>query len=268
MFTTIVSYLGVGAVAGLLAGLFGVGGGLVIVPMLVYLMAWQGLPPDSIMKIALGTSLATIVFTSISSFYAHHRRGAVQWPIVRGLAPGIVAGTMLGSSVAANLPTAALKIVFVAFVAFTVYRLLWSSKPGTTRPLPGLYGMLGVGGTIGTVSSLVGIGGGSLSVPFMLWCGVPAHRAIGTSAAIGFPIAISGALGYMLNGWRAENLPHYSLGYVYLPALMGIAVASVLTAPLGVRLAHSLPVPKLKRAFAGLMLVIAAKILWDLCAGK
>jgi uncharacterized membrane protein YfcA len=142
--------------------------------------------------------------------------------------------------------------------------MLTGRKPKASRQLPGNVGMFGVGNVIGVVSSLVGIGGGTLSVPFMIWCNMSVHHAIGTSAAIGFPIAIAGTAGYIFNGWDVPNLPPYSIGYVYLPALAGLVCASVLTAPLGVRLAHSLPVGRLKRVFAFLLLIVATRMLWGI----
>lgn len=261
MLTVIAVYLGVGAVAGVLAGLLGIGGGLVIVPMLVFCFRWQALPPDSIMHIALGTSMASIIFTSVSSFMAHHRRGAVYWEVVRRIVPGILLGTFLGTIVAARLSTGFLQGFFSFFLYYVAVQMLWDKKPKPSRSLPGPVGMFGAGNVIGVVSSLVGIGGGTLSVPFMMWCNIPVHRAIGTSAAIGFPIAIAGTLGYIVNGWNAVDPPLHSVGYIYLPALVGLVGASVLTAPLGAGLAHSLPVVRLKRVFAVLLLLVATRML-------
>ena len=264
MLALLAVYLAVGAVAGLLAGLFGVGGGLVIVPMLVFVLGREGVAPEHLMHLALGTSMASIVFTSVASARAHHARGAVRWEIVRGVAPGIVAGTFAGTFLAARLATRPLKGFFVAFLCFVAWQMLTGRKPRPARELPGAAGMSGAGGVIGAVSSLVGIGGGTLSVPFMLWCNVPAHHAVGTSAAIGFPIAVAGTAGYLVNGWGVPGLPPRSLGFVLLPALAGIVVASVLTAPLGARLAHGLPVERLKRAFALLLVLLAARMAWGL----
>jgi uncharacterized membrane protein YfcA len=254
-----------GAVAGILAGLLGIGGGLVIVPMLVFCFHQQGISDDIIMHLALGTSMASIMFTSVSSFWAHHRRGAVKWMVVQRIALGILVGTFLGSCVAAKLSTPILKVFFVIFLFYVAAQMLTGKGPKAGRELPGRLGMFGVGNVIGGVSSLVGIGGGTLSVPFMMWCNVPLHQAIGTSAAIGFPIAVAGAVGYVANGLGAGAiLPHHALGYVYLPALAGLVAASVLTAPLGVRLAHSLPVGRLKTVFAVLLLVVATRMLMGL----
>lgn len=257
-------YLGLGAIAGVLAGLLGIGGGLVIVPMLVFCLTWQKVPHEMIMHIALGTSMASIMFTSVSSFLAHHRRGAVQWTIVKRIVPGILIGTFLGSYIASRLSTDFLKAFFVVFLYYVAYQMLTNKKPKPSRELPGNVGMIGVGNVIGAVSSFVGIGGGTLSVPFMMWCNVAVHTAIGTSAAIGFPIAIAGTLGYAINGMNVSGLPEFSFGYIYLPALAGIVCASVLTAPLGVRLAHSLPVAKLKRVFAVLLILVGTRMLASL----
>lgn len=264
MFTILITYCAIGAIVGILAGLLGVGGGLVIVPMLVFSFSSQGVNPEVIMHLALGTSLASIMFTSISSFMAHHRRGAVHWDIVKKITLGILTGTFIGSCFASSLSTAILKGFFVIFLYFVAYQMLSNKKPKPSRELPGAAGMFGTGNVIGFVSSLVGIGGGSLSVPFMVWCNVVVHHAIGTSAAIGLPIAIAGTVGYIFNGFGQTNLPSYSIGFVYLPALFGIAAISVLTAPLGVRLAHSLPVDKLKKIFACLLLLVATKMLFSL----
>jgi uncharacterized protein len=262
MGTIIVMYTLVGTVAGILAGLLGIGGGLVIVPMLVYCFTLQSIPYEHLMQIALGTSMASIIFTSVSSFLAHHRRGAVEWPVVRRIALGILVGTYLGAALASNLSTGALKLFFVLFLYYVATQMILNKKPKATRQLPGNIGMFGVGNVIGVVSSLVGIGGGTLSVPFMAWHNIPLHRAIGTSAAIGFPIAIAGTAGYLVNGIGVQGLPPNSIGYIYLPALFGIVGASVLTAPLGVRLAHSLPVGTLKKVFAVLLYLVGTRMLF------
>ena len=264
MITLLVTYLGVGLVAGILAGLLGIGGGLVIVPMLVFCMTRQNIPPEVIMHLALGTSMATILFTAVSSFMAHHRRGAVHWDVVRRIVPGILVGTLAGSCVASSLSTDFLKGFFVVFLYYVAVQMLIDRRPKAARSFPGHAGMFAAGSVIGAVSSLVGIGGGTLSVPFMLWCNLSVHHAIGTSAAIGFPIAIAGTVGYIFNGLHSSGLPQYTFGYVYLPALAGIVCASIVTAPLGVRLAHSLPVAKLKKVFAVLLLAVGTRMLISL----
>ncbi len=258
------SYIGLGAFAGCLAGLFGVGGGIIIVPALTFLFAAQKLPDPIILHMALGTSLASIMFTSISSLRAHHGRGAVDWRVFRRITPGILAGTFLGSWVAAQLSTRFLKGFFVCFLYYVALQMLLNVRPTPSRQLPGAAGMVGAGSIIGGISSLVGIGGGSMSVPFLVWCNVAMHNAIGTSAAIGFPIALAGAAGYVANGLAAAPLPALSLGFIYLPALAGVSFASILTAPLGARLAHNLPVPRLKKFFALLLLVMGTKMLMGL----
>ncbi len=251
----------------MLAGLLGVGGGLVIVPLLVLLFTRQAFPASSLMHLALGTSMASIVFTSISSFRAHERRGAVDWSIVRRVTPGILAGTFAGTWVAARLSTHLLKALFTGFLYFVAVQMLLDRRPKPSREIPGCAGTSGVGAAIGVVSSLVGIGGGSLSVPFMTWCNVPVHRAIGTSAAIGLPIALAGAAGYVINGLGAADLPPGAFGFVHLPALAGIVAASVATAPFGARLAHRLPVAQLKRVFAALLLAMGTRLLYGLLRG-
>lgn len=268
MITAWLLYIGTGAFAGVLAGLLGIGGGLVIVPMLNFVFTMQGLPAEYIQHLALGTSLASIIFTAVSSLRAHHQRGAVLWSIVKGVTPGILIGTFFGSKVAAHLSTKFLSGFFVVFLYYVAAQMLLNIKPKASRQVPGALGMFGAGSVIGGVSSLVGIGGGTLSVPFMTWCNVSLHTCIGTSAAIGFPIAVAGAAGYYVNGLDAAlpGLDAGYLGFIYLPALVGVSVASVLTAPLGAKFAHSLPVGKLKKIFAGLLVAMGTKMLWPLVA--
>ncbi|MBD3810660.1 MAG: sulfite exporter TauE/SafE family protein [Betaproteobacteria bacterium] len=256
------AYGGLGLVVGFVAGLLGVGGGLIIVPVLIMLLHTHGQAVGMEPQLALGTSLATILFTSLSSVRAHHRRGAVEWPLVRRIAPGIVLGTLAGAALAARMPATVLKVFFVVFLFYAAVQMWLDFKPAPHRGLPGRTGTSLAGGVIGVVSSWVGIGGGTLSVPFMLWHNVPLHRAIATSAAIGFPIAFAGAVGYVLGGWTVSGLPAGSLGFVYLPALAGIVLGSVLTAPLGARTAHRLPVRPLKRVFALLLFTLALRMVW------
>lgn len=254
-------YLGAGTLAGLLAGLLGIGGGLVIVPVLVFCFTLQQIDSVHIMHLALGTSLASIIFTSISSFWAHHRRRAVHWDIVKQITPGIVIGTFFGAYLASLLSTGLLKGLFAIFIYYMALQFLLDKKSVALRPLPGKAGMFGAGNVIGIVSSLLGIGGGSLSVPFMMSCNISVHKAIGTASAIGFPIAAAGTLGYIITGLHVSTLQEYTVGYVSLPALLGIVSASMLTAPLGAKLAHLLPVLMLKRVFALFLLVVGTKML-------
>jgi len=256
------AYAALGLTVGFVAGLLGVGGGLIIVPVLIFMLHAQDLAAGMEPQLALGTSLATILFTSLSSVRAHHRHGAVEWPLVRHIAPGIVLGTLAGAVLAAQMSATVLKVFFVAFLFYAALQMWLDFKPAPHRGLPGRTGTTLAGGVIGAVSSWVGIGGGTLSVPFMLWHNVPLHRAIATSAAIGFPIALAGAAGYVLGGWGVSGRPAGSLGFVYLPALAGIVLGSVLTAPLGALTAHRLPVRPLKRIFALLLAVLALRMLW------
>ncbi|OGI42969.1 MAG: hypothetical protein A2150_04075 [Candidatus Muproteobacteria bacterium RBG_16_64_11] len=258
----LLAYLAVGAFAGTLAGLLGVGGGLVIVPALVVILQLQGLTDAVIVHLAIGTSLATIALTSLSSIVAHHRRGAVRWPVVRALAPGIVIGALLGAAIAEALPGTALRGVFGVFELGVALQLALDRKPAPHRRLPGGIGMTLAGGVIGAVSGIVGIGGGTLTVPFLAWCNVALRQAVATSAACGFPIAVAGAAGFMAMGWNDPRLPAGAGGYVYWPAFAGIALASVLFAPLGARLTHALPVPLLRRFFALFLAVLGVKMLW------
>jgi len=253
--------LGVGT--GFLAGLLGIGGGMLMVPFLTIILGNRGVPADLAVKMAIATSMATIIFTSISSVRAHHKRGAVRWDIVRRLAPGIVIGSLIGSlGVFALLKGTALAIFFALFVGFSATQMVLDKKPKPTRQMPGTAGQLGAGGAIGFISGLVGAGGGFISVPFMTWCNVAIHNAVATSAALGFPIAVANVVGYVWSGQTVLGLPEGSFGFIWLPALGVIAVCSFLIAPLGAKAAHSLPVSKLKRIFASILYVLAAYMLW------
>jgi uncharacterized membrane protein YfcA len=264
MTTWLIAYLALGAFAGFFAGLLGVGGGAVMVPILAVMFAAQGFADAHLMHLALGTSMATIIFTSVSSLRAHHQHGAVLWPVVKSIAPGIVVGTLAGAQLAAYVPTRPLAIFFTLFMSYVAIQMILNVKPKPSRELPAALGMFSVGAGIGGVSALVAIGGGSLSVPFMTWCNVKIHNAIGTSAAIGFPIAVTGTVGYMISGYGASDLPAGSFGFIYLPALAGTVVASVIVAPYGARLAHTLPVATLKKVFAGVIIILLIKMLHGL----
>jgi uncharacterized membrane protein YfcA len=261
MISTLLIFVVLGIFAGILAGLLGIGGGLVIVPILVFTLPPLGIPEVHLMHIALGTSLASIIFTSISSMRSHNKRGAVRWDIFKTITPGIIIGTFLGSLSTSFMNTNFLKAIFVIFLYYVASQMLFGLKPKASRQVPGSKGMLTAGSVIGIFSSLVGIGGGTLSVPFLTMCNVVIHTAIGTAAAIGLPIAIAGTAGYIWTGLGVEGLPPYCIGYVYMPALLGIVSASMLTAPIGVKLAHSLPVDKLKKIFAVLLIIVATRML-------
>lgn len=258
------AYLALGMFSGFCAGMFGVGGGAVMVPILTSMFAAQQIPHEHVLHLALGSSMATIVFTSISSLRAHHRRGAVLWPVVLRIAPGIVLGTLLGSQLASHVPTRPLGLFFAAFISCVAIQMFTNAKPQPHRDLPGPFGTAAVGVVIGGISALVAIGGGSLSVPFMTWCNVKVQHAIGTSSAIGLPIALSGAAGYAIAGWGQTGLPAGNLGYIYLPAVAGTALASVVSAPLGARVTHALPPATVQKIFAAVLLLLAAKMLHTL----
>jgi uncharacterized membrane protein YfcA len=197
-----------GIATGFLAGLLGIGGGMILVPFLTYLMGEQGVSPDLAVKMAIATSMATIIFTSVSSVRAHHKRGAVRWPLVQGLAPGIVLGSLIGSlGVFAFLKGSFLALFFACFVGFSATQMFLDKKPAPSRQVPGTAGLLGAGSFIGFLSGLVGAGGGFVSVPFMTWCNVAIHNAVATSAALGFPIALANVVGYIISGQNVANLP-------------------------------------------------------------
>jgi uncharacterized membrane protein YfcA len=248
-----------GTVTGFLAGLLGVGGGMMMVPFLTWILSSRGVDPGLSVKMAIATSMTTILFTSVSSVRAHHGRGAVRWDLVRTLAPGLVLGGLLsGAGLFAVLKGQGLALFFALFIGFSATQMLLDRKPKPTRQMPGWPGQTAVGGGIGLVSGLVGAGGAFISVPFMTWCNVPIRQAVGTSAALGFPIALANMLGYLIAGrGLAPALPG-AFGYLYLPALAIIASASMTMAPLGARVAHSTDTARLKRLFALLLFGLAA----------
>lgn len=253
-----------GSCTGFLAGLLGIGGGMILTPFLTMLLVSTGVPDEHIVHTAIATSLATIIFTSVSSVRAHHARGGVIWPVVGWVAPGILVGALIGSNIASSLPTFWISMVFVVFVGFSAIKMFRGGKPAPSRGLPGKPGLFGAGSFIGLISALVGAGGGFISVPFLVWCNVAMQRAVGTSAALGLPIAAAGTLGYILTGWGVEGLPGFPMmaGYIHLPALACVSVASVCTAPLGARVAHSIDTKPLKKLFACNLLVLAGYMLY------
>lgn len=260
---SIVLYLGLGAVAGLIAGLFGVGGGLVIVPVLLWAFTMQGLEPTYLTHLAVGTSLATIMVTSISSVQAHHRRGAVRWSVVRHLATGLLLGAFIGAGIADAMPAQALQLVIGCFALWVAHNMFRSqqrqqqTQQQQVEQLPSVPKQALAGGVIGVASAIFGIGGGSLTVPYLSRYGVVMQQAVATSAACGMPIALAGALGFMWFGQAADNLPAGAWGFVHIPAFLGISAASLLTAQYGAKLAHRLPARLLKQLFSGLLLVVA-----------
>lgn len=246
-----------GAMGGFLAGLLGIGGGMFLVPALTWMFALLGMGGDEVVKVAIASSLATIMMTSLSSIRAHHRRGAIEWSIVRNIAPGLLIGAVVGAQFARFIPGQWMAWFFAVFVGYSGAQMLLDKKPSPGRGLPGQGAQAGVGAGIGVLSALLGAGGGFLSVPFMVWCNVAIHRAVATSAALGLPIAVAGTVGYVISGWgRVESLPN-TIGYLHWPTIVLISLCSVCFAPLGARAAHQMNVKQLKRAFGVLLLVLA-----------
>lgn len=258
--TWFVAYVAVGAAVGFLAGLLGIGGGMTLVPILAALFAAQALAPDHTVHLALATGMASVIFTSSASVREHNKLGAVDWSIARRLAPAMAAGTLLSALASGWVAQRTLALSFAIIVYGGAIQLLLGRKPHAARTLPGAAGLGLVGLLIGIVCGLVSAGGAFLTVPFMLFCGVAMHTAIGTAAAVGIPVAVIGTVGFVISGWRVDALPPWSVGFVYVPALAGLVLGSVATARFGARAAHRLPVATLKRVFAGLLIVLATKM--------
>jgi len=254
-------YIVAGALSGTMAGLLGVGGGIVIVPALLLALALEGVAPGVVMHLAVGTSLAVIVFTSLSSIRAHHRHGAVLWPVVARITPGILVGALLGAAVADAMSATLLRTSFGGFALLLAANLGFGRPPRPHRKLPDTAGLTPIGVIIGAISALVGVGGGSMSVPFMIWCNVSIRQAVATSAAIGFPIAVGGSIGFVVAGLGDPALPRFALGYIYLPGGLLVAATSVLFAPLGARIAHTVDPRWLRYGFALLLLVVGTRML-------
>jgi uncharacterized protein len=256
----VAAYFGIGLLVGFLSGLLGIGGGIIIVSSLAIMFAAQGFPPDYVMHLALGSSMASIVFSSFSSFRTHDKHGAVDWAFVRGVTPGLLAGVMVGVLVARLASTALLKYFYLAFTLFVTVQWVLNLKPKPSRQLPGAAGLAGFGAFMGVVAGLFGGGGAVVGVPFLTWCNQSIHRAIGTVAALGFPISIIGTLSYVAAGWGVDGMPPWSIGFVYVPAAIGIATMSVITARYGARLAHRLTGNTLRRVFALVLVALATKM--------
>lgn len=254
--------LALGVFTGFSAGLLGVGGGMLTVPFITMLLSARHFPEALVVHVAIATSLGIIFFTSMSSLRAHHKHGAVLWPVVRRFAPGILIGSWIGPWIGAQLPSAALALFFGLFISFSATQMLLDRKPKPTRELPALPGMVAVSLVIGSLSGLVGAGGGFISVPFMTWCNVRIHNAVATSAALGFPIALAATLSNIYFGLQEPGLPDGTLGFLYLPALGLVSAAAVLTAPLGARVARSLDVKSLKRTYALMLYGLAAYMIY------
>jgi uncharacterized membrane protein YfcA len=247
-----------GLCTGFLAGLMGIGGGVMQVPILTLILSKKGVPAALAVKMAIATSLATIIFTSLSSLHAHHRRGAVRWDFVRGMSPGIVAGGLLaGAGIFALVKGPHLAAFFALFICFSATQLLLDRKPAPARQMPGRWGLWGVGGLLGLLAGLVGAGGAFVAAPFMAWCNVPMHKVVATSAALGFPVALAGTAGFVISGWSLSPALPGAFGYLYLPGLLIVSLASVSMAPQGARAAHAMNVRQLKRWFALVMFMLA-----------
>ncbi len=253
-------YLAAGVFVGFFAGLLGVGGGSVMVPILSLTFVHLGFSGDHVIHMALATSMATILPGAIASARTHHQHQAVHWGVVRQMTPGILVGTLAGTVFAYFATTAFLKYFFVGFICFLAAQLVFNIKPQAHRELPGRTGILAFGFLMGFVSSLAGIGGAVLTITFLTWCNVRMHEAIGTSAAIGVPIALAGTIGYIVTGAADPALPPWSMGYVYLPAFIGMAITSILIAPLGAKLAHRMPVDVLRKIFMLFLVSLAVKM--------
>lgn len=252
-----------GAIAGISAGLFGLGGGAVIVPVLAWLLTLQKIPQDLVMIMAVATSLSTIIFTSLSSIFAHHKRGYVLWGKIGYLSLGIVLGVIAGTFIAEQIPAAQLRLIFGLYLIYVSVQIGLQIDPSTLAEAKESAALdSGMGIIIGTVSAILGIGGGTLTVPYLVYRRVPIKNAVATSSVCGFPIAVAATISYVLLGIKHAALPQWSLGYIYLPAFLGISLCSVFTAPLGAKLAHILPAEKLKRYFALVLFLIALKMLW------
>ena len=254
-------YLLTGAVAGFFTGMLGIGGGSIIVPMLVALFGAQDLPRGHVMHLAVGTTLAAALFTSIASVRAHALRGAIRWDIAGRMTPGILAGGLLGPLVSRHVSTAGFAAIFTVIVYAAATSMLIDRKPHAARELPGPVGMFVAGFVFSAISAFAAVGGAFMTIPFMMWCGVTLIQAIGTASLIGLPIALSGSIGFVIAGLGEPGLPAWSVGYVYLPALAGIVAAGVLAAPLGAAVAHRTPTRWLRRVFAVLFYFVATKML-------
>lgn len=258
------AYLLIGALIGFFAGMLGIGGGFAVVPVLALIFAAKGFPADYILHVAIATCMASIIFTSAASVISHHRRGAVHWEVVRGMTPGIIAGALGGALLVGQVNVKLLAILFTAFAYFAATSMLISRKPVPSGKLPGGAGLSMAGVIIGGLSSLAAIAGASLTVPFLVKRNVGAHQAIASAAAVGWPLAVAGTAGYIIAGLSRSGLPQYTLGFVYLPALLFLVIGSMATAPLGVHVAHRTSGAMLRKIFAVLLYILATRMLLGL----
>jgi uncharacterized protein len=257
-------YIALGAFAGFMAGLLGVGGGGIIVPLLTFLFTWQHIGADNSVHLALGTSLTCMIISSSASMRAHASRGAVVWRVVAGMAPGIILGAFLATQVAANINSTWVALFFALFMATVAAQIFlgWQPKPGDGPATAG--GLLVAGAGIGSVSALAAVGGGFLTLAYLGYKNVDVKKAIGTSAAIGFPIAVAGTIGYLISGWSKTSDEPLTLGFIYVPAFLAISLASSVAAPLGARCSHNLPEATLKKIFAVISLILSITMLFSI----
>ncbi len=251
-----------------MAGLLGVGGGMILVPIFLHVFGAQGpaagFPAEHLMHMALATSMATIPFTSAASVRAHSTRGGVDWQIVLGMLPGLAIGAVAATLLAGQIPGRPLAMFFAAFIFYAATSMFFDLKPKGTRALPGRAGLAGVGVLVSFLAAFLAAGAAFMTIPFMTWCNVPLKRAVGTAAAIGFPLALAASVGYVISGLRAGPLPEGSLGFIYLPGLILVALPSIATAPLGARMSHRMPVRALRIVFALMLYGIALRMLTSL----
>jgi uncharacterized membrane protein YfcA len=257
----ILLFLLLGCAVGFMAGLLGIGGGGIMVPVLTSLFLLQGVPVDNVVHLALGTSMASIIATSIASLRAHHLKGGVIWHVVSRVTPGIVVGTFLATLFVSHIDSIYLALFFSMFMAYIAIQMFINKTPTPDKKRANNTELLIAGSSIGAISAIVSIGGGSLTVPYLISHNVDIKKAIGTSAAIGLPISIAGTLGYVIHGWQSYSIGSYTLGYVYFPAVLLISAASVVMAPYGAKLAHKLNVATLKKVFAILLIILSIKML-------
>lgn len=255
------TYLAIGAGVGFMAGLLGIGGGMVQVPLMVFVFTAKGFSQDHVVHMAIATAMATIPFTAFASVGAHHSRGNVDWHIVRCMLPGLLAGAGLGALSTGLIPARPLAVFFTGFIFLAGTNMFFDLKPARLRPLPGRGALLGFGAFTGVISSYLAAGAAFMTIPYMTWCSVPIKRAIGTAAALGFPLGVAGTFGYVWGGWDRPGLPPGTLGFVYLPALAMIVLASMPLAPVGARVSAMMPVRHLRRVFGLVMYALVARML-------
>lgn len=251
----------IGSIAGILSGLLGIGGGVIVIPLLVWLFKLQNIPSDLIMHLAAGTSLSVMIFTAASSLYGHIKHGIDIWPIYHRLAIGMVIGTVFGAVFGHFLPGRFLEILFAIFIFIIAIRMLIAIKTKSTRTLPGPLGMFSMALLIGSKSGLLGLGGGAITIPFLSYCNVPIRNIVAVSVSCSLTIAIIGTISFIITGQHAIDLPSWSLGYIYLPAFLGVVLTSPLCAQLGTYLSHKLPVTVLTRILGAVLLIMAIRML-------